>query len=348
MASRTEDYGDGMTKKYAEAGVDIGKEASFVKALTKSTKQLPGIFAKYFYVEDKVIGVSTDGVGSKLICYQMKGNVKDAAYDLAAMNLNDLASERIPSALLVDSIAVHTPDEKIAKQLGEGLREVCEKYGIILAGGETASLPDQIREDRFDWVATVIGVDDAKTHKKWIKRRENLEPGLEIVGIESSGIHSNGLTLARKLLEKYSPDERVPGSNKTLLEELTTPTCIYSNFMMEICDSAWAFIPITGGGFTNVNRILKDRNANLDAEINIEEKDVLPIFKFIQQELEVSDEEMFKVFNMGYGLLVITDEAKEIRKKSPWKAKTIGEIEKGSGKVVINYEDKVIEYSKYG
>ena len=149
-------------KKYAESGVDIEKEQQTVKALIEifdKETHLPGIFAKYFYLENIAIGLTCDGVGSKILCYQKKGNFYGIAWDLVAMNVNDLASEFIRPQLLIDYLAFNKPSSKITKEIGKDLKKACEFTGIKLAGGEIASLPDQMKNGTFDWAAVAMGVE---------------------------------------------------------------------------------------------------------------------------------------------------------------------------------------------
>jgi len=323
-----------VMKKYAKAGVDIKRDGEAVKSLLAGMKEkeLPGVFAKYHYVARKAIGISTDGVGSKLLCYQKLGNVSNAAYDLVAMNVNDLASEYIPPLLFVDYVSVNKSDQRMTRQLGEGLGRAAKEAQIILAGGELASLPDQIKEQTFDWAGAVVGIEDAERHGDLIQKRESLSSGLIVVGIKSSGIHSNGLTLARTLLRKMDADTKV--TQKTLLEELTAPTHIYSPSMIKLREICNFFVPITGGGYTNVNRILPKF---LDAELQID--GVPQIFNLIQEKLEVSSEEMYEMFNMGYRMILGTEKAEQVIDevtKEGKEAKIVGELQSGCGNTIVN------------
>jgi phosphoribosylformylglycinamidine cyclo-ligase len=334
-----------MADKYAEAGVDIGREGDFVSALTSGLDQLPGVFAKYLYRDGKAIGMSTDGVGSKILCYLMKGDASGAAYDLAAMNFNDLAAEFIRPLLFVDYIAIPETDERLAEQLCRGLASITRESGVILSGGETASLPDQIKEGTFDWAGAVAGVEEESSHREWIAKRDALTRGLYVVGIEGYDperqgytIQSNGLTLARKLLITHKPDDMV--TSRTVIDELTAPSLVLSPLMVGLRDSGlvYFFAPITGGGYTNIARVLPD---GLDAGIRF---DMRPgtIFQVIQDEFEVSDEEMYKVFNMGHVMAIGTDRPGEVIdtvKKNGLRARGIGELRDGSGRVVVNGMD---------
>ena len=329
--------------KYAKSGVNIELEGNSIKSLVSELKtNLEGIFAKYDYKYGKALGFSSDGIGSKILCYQAVGDYSNIGYDLVAMNVNDLASEFIPPLYFTDCISTNKPDPKLSRELGKSLNKACEMAKVIPAGGEFASLPDQIKEYTFDWIGFVFGMEDEDKHRTYIKKRNNLEPDLILLGIKSSGIHSNGLTLARRLYEDGIMDlyDKVPESDKTLGEELTTKTKIYSKLMTELRDDVEFFAHITGGGFKNLIRVLP---SNLYAKLKISE--VSPIFKLIQEKLNVSDAEMYSVFNMGIGLVVgVKEENKEeviskIEKENEI-CLDLGSLEKGERKVVIN--DKII------
>ena len=327
--------------KYAESGVNIELEGKAIKSLVSELKtDLNGIFAKYDYKYGKALGFSSDGIGSKILCYQAMGDFSNIGYDLVAMNVNDLACEFIPPLYFVNCLSTNKPDPELSKELGKSLKRACELAKVIPAGGEFASLPDQIKEDTFDWIGFVFGMEDEDKHRTYIKKRNNLEPGLNILGIKSSGIHSNGLTLARKLYEDgiMDLDDEVPGSDKTLGEELTTPTKIYSPLMTKLRDDVEFFTHITGGGFKNLLRVLPP---NLYARLEISEVD--PIFELIQEKLNVPEREMYSVFNMGIGLVVgVKKENKEKVTSKIEKEKEIcldlGSLVKGERKVVINKE----------
>ena len=336
-------------KKYPKSGVNIKKEQKTVKALIEIFDKeifLPGIFAKHFYLGETALGLTCDGVGSKILCYQKKGDFHGIAWDLVAMNVNDLSCEFIRPQFLIDYLAFNKPSSKIAKEIGKDLKKACEFAEIKLAGGELASLPDQIKNGTFDWAAVAIGSEKKSLHEILIRRRENLKPGYIILGIPSSGIHSNGLTLARKLYENklIKPNEIIPGSEKTLIEELTTPTKIYSPLMEKIKDLVEAFVHITGGGYRNLLRVLPQ---GVFADLRISKK--VPIFELIKEKLKVPENEMFEVFNMGYGMVIIIkkenlDKLREIVEKEGEECDEIGVLRKGRRKVSIN---KKIVFKKY-
>ncbi len=334
----------GKGRTYAQSGVSTYRESQFVKGLTAGIEKFPGIFAGYAYEYGKAIGISTDGVGSKIICYIKKGDVSGAAYDLLAMNVNDLAAEFIDPIFFVDYVALPKMDKKLAEQMNRGLREACEKAKVFIAGGETATLPDQIKEGTFDWAGTAVGLEDEKRHKEFIARRSDLTKGLSIVGIEGYDqerggytLQSNGLTLARELYELniYDLNERV--TDRTLIEELTSPSLIISELMHKLknTEKVYFFAPITGGGYRNIARILPKK---LDAEI---EFDMRPntIFQVIQEGRNVSDREMYRTFNMGHVMVLGTSRPGDLIKRvehDGLRAREIGKLKEGKGKIIVN------------
>jgi len=324
-----------MGRKYSEAGVDFGDEGRFVESLQKEAgqKELPGIFAKFSYKNGRAVGMSLDGVGSKILAYQEEPKtIHLAGYDLGAMLLHDLAAEFIRPLLLGDYVANNKNDPRIAKQIGMGLKHIADETRMLyLAGGECATLKDQIKEGTFDWAGAVVGVEDEKQHKEWIAIRDDIGSGITLVGIEGydekTGEHtlqSNGLTLARKLPEQYRHLLRVP-------------SVLLTDLMMDLRDSGIAdfFVPITGGGYTNLDRVLKGKPLN--AEVSLD--DFPTIFKIIKDKLGVEIKEMFEVYNMGNAVIVGTTnpgEAIDMIGKSGKKGKEIGELTKGEGEVFVD------------
>lgn len=331
-----------MGEKYREAGVDIEAESGFVKKLISYIDpdlRTPGIFANYVYDRDEARGLSTDGVGNKLICYQEKGDVSDAGFDLLAAGVNDVASEFLEPFLFSNEIGLHKPDEKLAEEMGRGLSRAARESGVRLAGGETASYPNQIKEGRFLWGGTTYGRAKEKTHKERIEKRNNLRKGLYVVGIKGYNIkrrkytlQSNGFALAMKLPEKCEPKERT-----SLIEDITVPSLILSPLMTELTykNLVHFFAPITGSGYKNVTRVLPENlNAKIDFKIN--EK---TIFDVIQKVLEVPEKEMYSVFNMGYVMTMGTDKPGEVIDiiiRRGFRGDEIGELKEGKGEVILN------------
>ncbi|NIQ17456.1 MAG: hypothetical protein GTN43_01405 [Candidatus Aenigmarchaeota archaeon] len=283
-----------------------------------------------------------DGVGSKILCYQEKDDVSDAAFDLVGANVHDVGAEFIEPLVILDDISFHKPDQKIAEQLGKGLSKVASKYDFKIGGGETASHPHQIKRGKFLWGGTALGTAGRGKHEERIKKRDNLRSGLYIVGIESYdsenkgySVQANGFTLLRELAKIHKLEEKV--TNRTLLEELTAPSLIVSSLMTELTyrNLIHFFAPITGSGYRNIARVLPK---NLNAELDFEVRDNT-IFKVVQDSLKVSEKEMYKVLNMGHVITIGTDKPGHVisvAMERGLKAREIGEIKEGKGEVIVN------------
>lgn len=310
---------------YAKAGVDIRKEEKAIKALVGKIKHIrkgfgePILMGHYASVIDVGVGlaVTTDGVGSKIMIAEALNKFDTIGIDCVAMNVNDLIAIGAEPIAMVDYIAIQKPDERIMEEIAVGLEKGCEIANITLVGGETATLPEMI--NGIDLVGTAIGV----VEKDKIITGEKIEIGDVIVAIESSGIHSNGLTLARKVVEKSGLSYEDEFGGKTIGEELLTPTRIY----IEVLDivknyDVHGLAHITGGGMLNLKR-LKNVRFVIDKPLKPQK-----IFNFIQELGNVDEDEMYRTFNMGMGFMIILpkDEAKKINI-----GKIVGYVDEGSG-----------------
>ncbi len=310
---------------YAKAGVDIRKEEKAIKALIGKIKHIrkgfgePILMGHYASVIDVGVGlaVTTDGVGSKIMIAEALNKFDTIGIDCVAMNVNDLIAIGAEPIAMVDYIAIQKPDERIMEEIAVGLEKGCEIANITLVGGETATLPEMI--NGIDLVGTAIGV----VEKDKIITGEKIEIGDVIVAIESSGIHSNGLTLARKVVEKSGLSYEDEFGGKTIGEELLTPTRIY----IEVLDivknyDVHGLAHITGGGMLNLKR-LKNVRFVIDKPLKPQK-----IFNFIQELGNVDEDEMYRTFNMGMGFMIILpkDEAKKINI-----GKIVGYVDEGSG-----------------
>lgn len=308
---------------YSESGVDISLEEVTVRALTQKLKGTleyqdviteTGHFAALIRLGNQALAMSTDGVGSKILVAEMMEKYDTVGIDCVAMVVNDLICVGARPLALVDYLAVEKPDPEAAIQIASGLAEGCRQANTAMIGGETASLPEIVRN--FDLAATGIGVVDLDG----IVSGENIQDGDVIIGIESSGIHSNGLSLARRVFFQeagLNVDDYLPTDKKvTVGETLLEPTRIYVQAVLEVLDSVevHGLAHITGGGFTNLKRLKKGISYHIDSLPSPQ-----PIFEFISSQ-GVEIEEMYRVFNMGVGFAVIVssknyDEALKIIKK---------------------------------
>jgi phosphoribosylformylglycinamidine cyclo-ligase len=294
---------------YSESGVDISLEEVTVSALVSKLKTTlnyreviteSGHFAALVKLGDKAIAMSTDGVGSKIIVAEMMGKYDTVGIDCIAMVVNDILCVVAEPIAMVDYLAVERPDPEIAAQIGEGLKEGCKQAKVAMIGGETASLPEII--NNFDLAGTGIGIVEVKN----IITGEKIADGDVLIGIESSGIHSNGLSLARKVFfddNRFNVEDKLPTDPETSVgEELLKPTIIYVNPIVELLKSdveVHGLAHITGGGFTNLKRLKKGMGYIIETL-----PEPKPIFKAMHT-LGVPLEELYRVFNMGIGFVLI-------------------------------------------
>lgn len=294
---------------YSESGVDIDLEEVTVEAMVsqlKSTLKLQdvitdtGHFAALLRLGDKALAMSTDGVGSKILVAELMDKYDTVGIDCVAMVVNDILCVGAKPLAMVDYLAVEKPDPEIASQLGKGLAEGSLDANIAMIGGETASLPGIVHN--LDLAGTGIGIVD--TNK--IISGEEIQEGDAVIGIGSSGIHSNGLSLARKAFFEEAHlkiSDPLPGyPDITVGEVLLEPTRIYVKPVMDLLSEVdvHGLAHITGGGFNNLKRLKKGLSYHLD---NL--PDPMPVFESIYS-LGVPLEEMYRVFNMGVGFAIIT------------------------------------------
>ena len=326
---------------YRGAGVDTDEAARgldrLVARLTRNwlphgqfgAVQLPiGYFANVIDIGGMGLAICTDGVGSKAIIAQAIHRYDTIGIDCVAVNVNDLICVGARPLSLVDYIAVERADAQVLEAIGIGLAVGAAQAGISICGGETAQLEDIVHG--FDLAGTAVGIVPLD---RIITGRE-LAPGDSVIGIESSGIHSNGLTLARKAFFKRAPpltyDHRLPKTDVALGEELLRPTAIYAREVIEIIarvPDVKALIHITSDGLLNLCRV--DR-PGIGFRLN-QLPPVPEIFELIQQYGSVSTAEMFEVYNMGVGFCVIVDPTKagivlSVLEQHGRKAWVIGEV----------------------
>jgi len=288
--------------------VDISLEEVTVSALISKLKETlsyreviteSGHFAALVKLGDKAIAMSTDGVGSKILVAEMMEKYDTVGIDCIAMVVNDILCVGAEPIAMVDYLAVEKPDPEIAGQIGEGLKEGCRQAKVAMIGGETASLPEII--SNFDLAGTGIGIVDVEN----IITGDKIVDGDVLIGIESSGIHSNGLSLARKVFfddNQFKVDDKLQYLETSIGEELLKPTLIYVNPIVELLKSdleVHGLAHITGGGFTNLKRLKKGSGYIIETL-----PDPKTIFK-VMHKLGVPLEEMYRVFNMGIGFVVI-------------------------------------------
>lgn len=334
---------------YKSAGVDKEagyKEVELIKKFIGKTHTegvLSGIggFAGLFQLdtgkyEEPVLVSGTDGVGTKLKLAIMSGIYDTVGEDLVAMCVNDVLCQGAKPLFFLDYIASsNTVPEKMAT-IVEGIAEGCVKSGCALIGGETAEMPGFYEGDDFDMAGFVVGVVD----KKKIIDGSAIKEGDILIGLPSSGVHSNGFSLVRKLVfenNKFEFDSYVDSLEGKVGEVLLTPTRIYYKPMYNIIERVKVngICHITGGGFfENIPRMMPE---GLKASVKKDSFPVPKVFPFLQELGNIDEEEMYSTFNMGIGMVfaISPDDLKEtesILKELKEDYYIIGEVKKGQEK----------------
>ncbi len=309
-----------MSLTYKEAGVDIDKQNLLIKgirSIVKSThgpEVIGGIggFAGRFRLDlanykDPVLVSSTDGVGTKLKIALMADNHDNIGVDLVGMIVNDIIVDGANPLFFLDYMAMGRLNVERGKALVSGMARGCKEAGCALIGGETAEMPGVYSDDEYDLAGFGVGVVDSDK----IIDGSRISAKDVLIGLHSSGVHSNGYSLVRKVLferEKLDIDSYIEDLGKTLAEELLTPTRIYVKSVMNILRNfeIKGIVHITGGGFIdNIPRVLPARSC---AVIRRGSWTVPPIFRFIQDLGRIEDAEMYRTFNMGIGMVLVVPE----------------------------------------
>jgi phosphoribosylformylglycinamidine cyclo-ligase len=317
--SEAPDEEEGLT--YAEAGVDVAASEAATAALVGAAGESEGDYAGLLDIGDRYLALATDGVGTKLLVAEALGDYSTVGVDCIAMNANDLVAAGVRPVAFVDYLAVEEPDEGIAEQVGEGLADGAAAAGVELVGGETAVMPEVIRG--LDLAGTCAGLarEDAVFPGE-------AEPGDALVGFPSSGIHSNGLTLARTAVtrEHGYADPCPFDGYETLGEALLEPTRVYADLLdpMREC-GVRAAAHVTGGGWTNLERMGANRYEVTDPW------PVQSVFEFVQRAGDVTDEEMHRTFNMGTGFVAALPPENAEALVDATDGRVVGHVEEGTG-----------------
>ena len=328
---------------YADAGVDIDKADNFVATIKKIVKQTPrtgvmgdiggfgGLYSlNLANVDSPVLVSSTDGVGTKLKIAFMMDKHDTVGIDLVAMCVNDIVVQGAKPLFFLDYLSMGKLNTKIATEIIKGIAEGCRQAECALIGGETAEMPGFYKENEYDLAGFSVGLVD---NSKIIDGSET-HVGNKVIGIASSGLHSNGYSLVRKIcfdVLKLKIDDYVPELGQTLGEELLTPTKIYSTGIYRISKGLpiRGLAHITGGGIEdNMLRIIPK---GCGIVMHKESWDVPSVFPFLKKAGNISDKEMIRTFNNGIGMIAIVpeDSAQEmLQQLSAMKEKgfIIGEI----------------------
>jgi phosphoribosylformylglycinamidine cyclo-ligase len=292
-------------------------------------------------MEEPVLVSGTDGVGTKLKIAQMMNKHDTIGIDAVAMCVNDIIVNGAKPLFFLDYISCGKLDIDKMTDIVKGIAEGCRQAKCSLVGGETAEHPGIMKEDDYDIAGFAVGVVD----KKKIIDGRNISHGDIIIGLPSSGIHSNGFSLVRKLLlEKkgYALTQKFSDLSENLGETLLKPTVIYVDQIFHLLSNGIdikGLVHITGGGFyENIPRILPDTTS---VKIDKNSYPLLPIFKIIQREGNIEEREMYTTFNMGIGMMIfvardLASKAISLLKEINCPAYTIGEvINRDSEKVIV-------------
>ena len=343
-----------MTKKswtYKEAGVDIDAGAKEVELIKESVKEtyidgvlgdlggVGGLFSLKPECSDEPVLVSgTDGVGTKLRLAIDLGIHDTIGQDCVAMSVNDVLVQGAKPLFFLDYIATGKLEPKLMADIVKGVANACKESGCALLGGETAEMAGFYQEGDYDVAGFAVGIVD----RKKLITGETISEGDVILGIPSTGIHSNGYSLVRKLAKENHWDLKkvYPTFDKSLGEVLLTPTRLYPKVVLPLLShiDIKGMVHITGGGFyENIPRILPEGTAVV---IDGDSWPVLPIFPFLKKEGNIDAHEMYRTFNCGIGMLLIlnqedADKAMDILSEQGEKIYRIGYVTKGKKEVTI-------------
>ena len=325
---------------YKDAGVDIDAGNSFVqniKPLVKSTK-IPGViggigsFAGAFELptgfKEPVMLAATDGVGTKLKLAIDSGIHNTVGIDLVAMCVNDLLCNFGTPSFFLDYYATGKLDVNVATNVVAGIAEGCIRSECALIGGETAEMPGMYSQNDYDLAGFAVGV----AEKSEMDRVSLVKAGHKLIALPSSGLHSNGFSLARKVLfEKMGMKFEDDFNGKALIETLLEPTNIYVKTFKALKNEIVAMAHITGGGIIeNLPRVLPE---NLKAEVKEDSIKVLPIFELMAPHIDKT--EMFRAFNMGVGMILVVKESNVDKVLASTDGYLIGEIVEGKREAVM-------------
>lgn len=343
-----------MTLSYKDAGVDITEGNRAVELIKKAVSSTYdnnvmgdiGLFSGGYDLsaakdmESPVLLGATDGVGTKLLVAQMMDVHDTVGIDLVAMSVNDLICQGAKPLFFLDYVATgHVSAEKMQK-IVEGVAQGCRESGCALIGGETAEMPGLYGEDEYDLAGFAVGLCDKN---KIIDGRDVTE-GDVVIGLASSGLHSNGYSLARKFFlehKGFDINSKVEGLDGTVGEVLLRPTKLYVKTILALTEqfNVKAISNITGGGLIeNVPRVLPK---TLDCRVEKGSWDMPNVFRYMEESGDIKEEELYRSFNMGVGMVVVVPESEKdevlrfINEETDDKAWAIGVIEPGEGVVQL-------------
>lgn len=297
---------------YAAAGVDIEAGQEAVGLMKKALGALPahprvlsdlgsfgGLFDASGLGNAPVLVASTDGVGTKVILASWAGRYRGLGHDLVNHCINDILVQGARPLFFLDYIACSKLVPEMAAEIVTGIAEACSAAGCALLGGETAEMPGVYKEGQIDIAGTIVGV----VERASLLPRKDMQAGDWLVGFPSSGPHTNGYSLIRKILYGVPLDTVFPELEQPLVDLLLAPHRSYLAELGPHLGSVKALAHLTGGGlWDNLPRILPE---GLHARVNRSAWVVPPLFSFLQERGQVEEDEMFRVFNMGIGMMAV-------------------------------------------
>lgn len=338
-----------MTKSdYASSGVDIdagNRAVDLMKAAVKSTytpSVLAGIgsFGGLFdasvlkAMKSPVLVASTDGVGTKVKLASSVERYRGIGHDIVNHCINDILVQGARPLFFMDYFATCKLTPELTAEVVTGMAEACKESGMALLGGETAEMPGVYQPNEFDVAGTIV----AAVERDDILPRKNLKSGDVLIGLKSSGPHTNGYSLIRKIFADTLLESVIPELGCSLADALLAPHRSYYSVLYSLLSEIKALAHITGGGFIeNIPRILPD---DLDAKVQLGSWQMPPLWNLIQRTGNIATEEMYRVFNMGIGMVLIADKdsVHEIQKLIPEKTFVIGELSEGRKKVQLVHQ----------
>lgn len=324
-----------MSITYKDAGVDIEKGDALVEKIKKKVKStygsrvLEGVggFACLYDMGDRLIAAGTDGVGTKLKIAQELNKHDTIGIDLVAMCANDILCTGAKGLFFMDYLATGKLDLEVSESLIDGVVEGCKQASMALIGGETAEMPGLYADGEYDLAGFAVGEVE---HSKVLDGKK-ISEGDTIIGVASSGFHSNGYSLIRKLIKSEEKD---------LMAACLRPTRIYCSLVDELMqknsECIHGLAHITGGGFTNVARLNKNFDYKMNNIPSLDE--VAPVIKEVVGRTNLSEKELYTTFNMGVGLMIVTSEPELVKSFLSEKEETfweLGTVVKGNGNTFV-------------
>ncbi|SRR5581483_10311124 len=330
---------------YADSGVSIdagNRAVSLMKDAVRSTYNpavLAGIgsFGGLYDVsglktmKSPVLVASTDGVGTKVKLAASVGRYRGIGHDIVNHCINDILAQGARPLFFMDYFATSKLNPEQTAEVVTGIAEACKEAGMALLGGETAEMPGVYQQNKFDVAGTIVGV----VEREDILPRKNIKAGDVLIGLTSSGPHTNGYSLIRKIFADTSLETIYPELGISLADALLAPHHSYLSALYSLLSDIKALAHLTGGGFIeNIPRVLPE---NLNAEICLGSWPVPPLWNLIRQKGNISVDEMYRVFNMGIGMVAIVDQSQVdgIQKQIPQPTFVIGKLVKGERKVIL-------------